>query len=233
MSMDARAIWLRFARKGAIMIMRRFALRLGIAALLASIPATGFAQTGRSGFSTSRAVGEREYWNALRWFGRCFARTAPQAAFDFLATEPGSAEENAIYTRLFASGDIECLGDMTQMSVVVRYVRGSIAEGLLLLNTRIPPRLTLYPPAPGAQITTLSEVSRCFAATHRAETRAMIADTRPGSAEEEAALGRMETELFRCVPPAASNIQLESTNLRYHLAEALLRLPPQPASTQR
>src|SRR4051812_39162436 len=206
------------------MMVGKFALRLGAAALLASIPGSAFAQTGRSGFSTSRAVGEREYWNALRWFGRCFARTAPQAAFDFLATEPGSAEENAIYSRLFASGDIECLGDMTQMSVVVRYVRGSIAEGLLLLGTRIPPRLTLYPPAPGAPITTLSEVSRCFAATHRAETRALAADTRPGSTEEEATLGRLETDLFRCVPPAASNIQLDSTDLRYHLAEALLRL---------
>jgi hypothetical protein len=204
-------------------------LRLGAAALLASIPATAFAQTGRSGFSTMRPVGEREYWNALRWFGRCYARTVPQISFDFLATEPGSAEEAAIYTRLFASRDIDCLGDMARMSVVVRYVRGSIAEGLLLLGTRIPPRLIVYPPAAGAPIRTLSEVSRCFAAMHRTETRALVADTRPGSVEEEAALGRMETELFRCVPAEASNIQLDSTNLRYHLAEALLRLPPEGA----
>jgi hypothetical protein len=211
----------------------RLVLRLGAAALLASFPATAFAQTGRSGFSTMRPVGEREYWTALRWFGRCYARTVPQIAFDFLATEPGSAEEGAIYTRLFASRDIDCLGDMARMSVVVRYVRGSIAEGLLLLGTRIPPRLIVYPPVAGAPIRTLTEVSRCFAATHRAEIRALVADTRPGSVEEEAALGRLETELFRCIPPAASNIQLDSTDLRYHLAEALLRLPPETAPAHR
>jgi hypothetical protein len=188
---------------------------------------------GRSGFSTSRAVGEREYWSALRSFGRCYARSYPALSFTFLATAPESAEEAAVYTRLFESGDAECLDNMGRMSVVIRYVRGTIAEGLLLLNMRVPPQLTLTAPAPGEPIRTLSEVARCYAATHRAATRALVADTRPGSEEEETALGHMETDLFRCVPPAASSIQLESTSLRYHLAEALLRLPPEPAPAQR
>jgi hypothetical protein len=205
---------------------RNFWLSLGAAAVLAAIPAAAVAQSGRSGLSTSRSVTEREYWAALRSFGRCYARTLPAVSFDFLATEPGSAEERAVYARLFAYREIDCLGDIAQMSVVIRYVRGSIAEGLLLLGTRVPPRLTIAAPAPGAPIRTLSEVARCYAAAHRAETRALVADTRPGSVEEEAALQRMENDLFRCVPPAASNIQLESTGLRYHLAEALLRLPP-------
>jgi hypothetical protein len=200
-----------------------------VAALLASIPTGSVAQTGRSGFSTQRPVSATEYWNALRWFGRCYARTNPAISFEFLATEPGSAEERAVFLRVFAHNDVDCLGDMAQMSAVVRYIRGAIAEGLLLLNVRVPPNLMINPPAPGAPIRTLREVARCYAATHRSETRAMIAATRPGSEAEEAALGRMENDLFRCVPPEASNIQIESTGLRYHLAEALLRLPPEPA----
>jgi hypothetical protein len=216
-----------------VMTSRNCLLYLCIAALLASIPAASVAQGGRSGLSTSRSVSEREYWNALRWFGRCYARTLPSVSFDFLATEPGSAEESAVYARLFASRDVDCLGDIAQMSVVVRYVRGAIAEGLLLLGTRVPPRLTLTAPAPGAPIRTLGDVARCYAATHRAETRTLVANTRPGSEEEEAALRQMENDLFRCVPPAASNIQLESTGLRYHLAEALLRLPPESAPAPR
>ena len=214
------------------MINRKMLRYVGVAALLASIPAASFAQmpTGRSGFSTSRSVGEREYWAALRYFGRCFASTHPTSAFEFLATEPGSAEENAIYTRFFAGRDVDCLGDMSRMSVVIRYVRGSIAEGLLLLGTPVPPRLVVTAPPPGAHNRTLTEVARCYASTHRAEARAMIAGTRPGSVEEEAALGQMETDLFRCMPSAASNYQFESTNLRYHLAEALLRLPADAAA---
>jgi len=188
--------------------------------------------TGRSGFSTSRSVGEHEYWDALRYFGRCFASSHPAAAFDLLATEPGSAEERAIFTRLFAGRDVDCLGNMSLMSVVVRFVRGAIAEGLLGLGTPIPPRLAVTAPPPGAPIRTLTEVARCYAAVHRAEARAMIASTRPGSAEELAALEHMESDLFRCVPAAASNYQFQSTDLRYHLAEALLRLPPDMAPTR-
>jgi len=205
---------------------------LGLAALLASVPAAAAAQmpTGRSGFSTSRTVGEREYWSALRAFGRCFARTAPGPSFELLATEPASREELAVYTRLFEGHDVPCLDDMGQMSVVVRYVRGTIAEGLLLNGAPVPPGLTLAAPASVAQIRTLSEVARCYAAAHRAEARAMIADTRPGSPEEEAALQHMEEDLFRCVPPAAANAQFLSTDIRYRLAEALLRLPAEPAA---
>src|SRR3954447_12317077 len=87
-----------------------------LAALLLSLPGVATAQmpTGRSGMSTEREVGEYEYWNAMRSFGRCFARAAPTAAFDFLATQPGSREEVATYNRLFSGRDIECLGEITR-----------------------------------------------------------------------------------------------------------------------
>jgi hypothetical protein len=229
-SISANAPNVRVAQED-IMIIRNALLYLGVAASLGSFPAASVAQlpTGRSGFSTSRSVGAREYWDALRYFGRCFAISHRSAAFDLLATQPGSAEEGVIFTRLFAGRDIDCLGNMSRMSVVVPLVRGSIAEGLLGLGTPVPPQLIVAAPAPGAPIRTLTEVARCYAAAHRAETRALIAGTRPGSEEEVTALGHMESDLFRCVPPAASNYQFQSTDLRYHLAEALLRLPAEAA----
>jgi len=205
---------------------------LSLAALLVSMPPAAMAQAGRSGFSTSRSVGEREYWLALQSFGRCYARSYHEPSFDFLATQPGSAEEAAVYRRLFLTGEVGCLGDMSRMSVVVRYIRGTIAEGLLLQNIAVPPRLALAAPPSVAQIRTLSEVARCYAATHRAEARALIADTSPGSAEELAALEHIEADLFRCVPAVANNLQFHSTDIRYRLAEALLRMPADAAPSR-
>ena len=212
------------------MINRTNKLAFTLAAVLASLPAMATAQmpTGRSGMSTEREVGEYEYWNAMRSFGRCFARAAPSAAFDFLATEPGSRDEVAIYNRLFAGRDIECLGDISRMSVLIPFVRGTIAEGLLLLGTPVPARLALNAPAPGAPIRTLTEVSLCYAAAHPGEARAMIAGTRPGSRQEAEALTQIHDDLFRCLPPEGRNYRFRPTEVRYHLAEALLRLPAVP-----
>jgi hypothetical protein len=202
-------------------------LRLCMVAALAAFPAISNAQlsTGRSGFSTERSATAREYWNALRFFGRCFASTQRPAAFEFLATEPGSAQEVAIYRRLFESRDVDCIGEMSRMTVIIKFVRGAIAEGMLGLGTPVPPQLQIAPPPPGAPVATLSDLARCYVVGHRAAARGLIDNSRPGSDEELAALTQMQSDIFQCLPPAARNVRLNPTDVRFHLAEALLRMP--------
>lgn len=210
------------------MVIHGFLLRCALAASLAAIATHGDAQlpAGRSGFTSEREASSREAWDALRYFGRCIAQGSRAASFQFLATEPGSVDEVNVFNRLFTTGDVPCLDNMSRMSASPRLVRGAIAEGLLLLNTPVPPQLVLAAPAPGAPIRTMSEVARCYAVNHRAETRALVSGTRPASAEELAALQHMEADVRRCVPPEAASVRFQPTELRYRLAEALLRLPP-------
>jgi hypothetical protein len=200
------------------------ALAFSHAAALAQLP------PGRSGFTSDRAATNREAWDGLRYFGRCVAHGSPGAAFQLLATEPGSAEEVNVFNRLFTTRDVECLDNMSSMSAAVRLVRGTIAEGLVSLGTPVPPQLVLYAPAPGAPMRTMNEVARCYVASHRAETRALLSGTRPASMEELTALRQMEADVRRCVPPEAASVRFQPTELRYKLAEALWRLPPEAAA---
>jgi len=224
-------VYIRRARKD-LMKSRNSLRYLAAAALLSALPAVSPAQlpTGRSGFSSERSASAREYWIALRYFGRCFASTQRAAALEFLATEPGSAQEVAVYRRLFEGHEVDCIGEMSRMTVIIKFVRGAIAEGLLGLGTPIPPQLAVAPLPPGAPITTLSDLARCYVAGHRAAARALIDNSRPGSDEELAALAQMQSDIFRCVPPAASNVRFNPTDIRFHLAEALLRMPADPAA---
>jgi hypothetical protein len=197
------------------------------AALLALVPQGSIAQIApsRSGTSTSQALGVEEYWDAVRAFGRCFVHRTPNDAFALLSTTPGSREETAVI-RVLMHGDAPCLGDVTRLTFHAPHIRGSFAEGLILNRTLIPPRLAVTAPAAGAPIRTISEAARCYAATHGAEVRALIAGSRPGSTQELAAVQRMATDFFQCVPAEARGRPFNATNVRYSLAEALLRMGP-------
>lgn len=207
-------------------------LALALAILLAFAPGASPAQvgTGRSGFSTDRTPNAREYWGAVRNFGRCFVRQHEDHAFALLSTQPESREESAVLAILFR-GESNCT-DMRLLTFLSRHVRGAFAEGLILDGTLIPPRLALTAPASVAAVRTLSDAARCYAATHGAEVRALITGTRPGSEEELAAMERIGPEFRQCLPAEAQGSRFPATDLRYRLAESLLRLgPTAPAAT--
>ena len=213
------------------MNIRNFCLAWASAGLLAALPYPLAAQlpTGRSGFSTQQSLGAHEYWDAVRYFGRCFASVSRAAAFDLLATEPGSREENAMANRILGP-ESNCIPGLTLMTFTVPHMRGAIAEGLVSLNAPIPPRLALAAPAEGATIHNISEAARCYAAAHPTEVRTLLGSTRPGSDEETTQLEHMSADFFRCVPSNARTYRFGATDVRYRLAEALLRLQtPAPA----
>jgi hypothetical protein len=199
---------------------------LGLVILLAVAPRASLAQigSGRSGFSTDRTPNAREYWGAVRDFGRCFVRQHENHAFALLSTQPESREEQAVLAILFR-GESNCT-DMRLLTFHARHVRGAFAEGLILEGKLIPPRLALTAPASVAAVRTLSDAARCYAATHGAEVRALVTGTRPGSAEELAAIERVGPDFRQCLPAEAQGSRFPATDLRYRLAESLLRLGP-------
>jgi hypothetical protein len=214
---------------------------IGLAALLAALPQPATAQVGvgRSGFSTVQSMNAREYWDAVFWFGRCFARTSQPIALDLLASEPLSREEQAIFARVFNGQESNCLNAVLQLSMAQPHIRGAIAEGFIRDGPPPPARLLVTAPPAGVTIHNITEAARCYTATHAAEVRALIMETRPASSQELAAIQRMGPDFLQCVPPEARGYRFNTTDLRYRLAEALLRLglagtpaQPQPAASQ-
>lgn len=201
---------------------------LGITALmaggLAEQSAAAQISSGYSGTSTTSTFGSDEAWRTLRAFGYCYASRNLPGALALIATEPGSRTEADTYRRLFR-GDSQCLGGDTELRMSLIMVRGAIAEGLYRHGAALPANLVLPVPEPGAPIRTLSEAARCYTAAHRDRVRALVDETRPGSRQEFAALTDMAPDFFRCVPDTARGRQFDSTQLRFRLAEALLRMP--------
>jgi hypothetical protein len=197
------------------------------AALLAFVPHVVLAQLApsRSGSSTESTLTPEEYWEAVRDFGRCFVHRTPAHAFTLLSTIPGSRQEGAVITVLMR-GDVTCLGDVSRMRFRSQHIRGAFAEGLIRNGTPIPARLALAAPAAGTPVHTIHEAARCYTAPHGAEVRALVTETRPGSPQERTAIVRMFPDFLHCVPPEARNLQFDATDLRYVLAEALLRMGP-------
>lgn len=212
------------------------AWRLGVAAVLIA-GAAGEAvlaqlSPGYSGTSSTIVTNDNE--EALRTltaFATCYARTHSADAFALLATDPHSVAEAETYRRLFRRDNQACLGEGTELSVPVTFVRGAIAEGLLERGTAVPAALVRAAPAAGAEIRKYTEAARCYAANHGAEIRALLA-TSPGGRREFDALRPLADDFFRCMPAGGQNRRFNATHLRYMLAEALLRLPPTPSADQ-
>ena len=186
---------------------------------------------GRSGTSTMQYLGREEAWSSVATFGRCYARQNWRGAFELLGTEPGSRAELETYRRLFRSHNQSCLADVTELRAPHTMVRGAIAEGLYRRGYAVPPSLLLAAPAEGASIRTFSEAARCYAATHRSQIHALIMQTNPGSRQEFDAVREIMPEFARCLPDHARGAQFNATDIRFRLAEALVRLGLQPAAS--
>lgn len=203
---------------------------VGAAALMLSclVPQVAQAQLAgsRSGSSTTRYLGSEETWEEIGQFGTCFARRNREDALALLATRPGSREEVDTYQRVVRPRNTQCRLQVQGARLSVPMVRGIIAEGLYRIGQGVPANLMLPVPAPGS-IRNLSDAARCYTASNRDRVRALLADTRPGSRREAEAIDVMIPEFARCVPQGALNTRFETTQLRFRLAEALLRLSAQ------
>jgi len=198
---------------------------LGIGASLAVLagPAFGQIAEGRSGSSTMGYVSGSEVYAELGIFGRCFASQQSDEALSLIATEPGSRAEAEVYKKLFTKPYQSCLGDVVEMRMPISMVRGAIAEGLYAKHVALPASLVLAPPADGAEIHSISEAARCYAATHPAEVQSLLA-TKPGSKKEFEQVKAMARDFTKCVPAKARKLPFEPTLVRFRLAEATLKM---------
>jgi hypothetical protein len=201
-------------------------LSLAVAAGLSAAASAQFAP-GLSGKSTTYYAGREESLRDLTFFGRCYAQKNRDESLSLLATKPSSVEEAKVYTKLFRHDNLMCLAPGTTMRAPLAYVRGAIAEGLVLAEGRAPASHAL--PAPSAaEVRNLSDAARCYAAGHKEQVQALLA-TRVGSQEENDAVSALMGDLAACLPPGVE-VKFDATVIRYRLVEALLRLQPGGAS---
>ena len=161
----------------------------------------------------------------VRTFGNCYASNSTARAWRLIATEPGSREEAQTYRELFRRDSQACIGENTELRVPVYLVRGAIAEGLYRRRVAVPAGLRVPLPAPGTPVRTLSDAARCFVAGAPIVRGRSSKGPRRQQPEFEA-LRDMAPAFFHCVPEPARNRQFDPTQIRYRLAEALLRAAP-------
>jgi hypothetical protein len=208
--------------------LRKVAAGLGALAAAAGLAGGASAQlaTGRSGFTTIQSSDDQALREVVR-FGRCFALSRRNDSLSLIATQPGSREEAEAFHRLVFFEDQICLAAGSRLGAPIIYMRGAIAEGLLRSGQPLPASHQLPIPAV-SEVRSLSDLARCYAAAHREQVRALLA-TRPGSRQESEAVSAMASEFGTCMPARAS-LRYDSTQVRYRLIEALLRLAPAPAA---
>lgn len=200
-----------------------------IALVCMAVPAHAQIAPGYSGSSsTTYTTNPTEFWQTLRSFGACFAKNSETDAWALIATDPDSKAEAAVYKKMSRGRTQACL-TATSLQAPVPLIRGAIAEGLYKRGAVVPVELKLEAPFGGAPIRKLGEAARCYAASHRAEAEKLLAETAPGSKKELEALNSMSGDFFACLPDMAQKRSFNPTQIRYRLAEALLRMPA-PAS---
>jgi hypothetical protein len=205
--------------------MRRLAAFLAMAAGAGlACPSVAQIASGYSGSSSMTYLGEDQVWDTVSTFGTCYAGTSRREALTLIATEPNSPAETETYRKLFRKPYQSCLGDVTSLSVPISMVRGAIAEGLYRKKVPLPANLLQSVPAPG-KIHNLSQAALCYVAGHADKARALIATTRAGSKKEFEAVMALMPDFSHCIPAGARNVQFDATQIRFRLAEALLRLP--------
>jgi len=159
-------------------------------------------------------------YRELQDFGLCVAKNQRQASLAVIAAVPGSPEEAKVFKKRIY-GEQTCLFGGTSMSMPGMFARGAIAEGLLRTGG-IPDSLRLAGVARG-EARELHGVARCYTASHRAEVEKLML-IHPGSAEEVKAIAGLWQDFRTCMPNF--NVRLNAPWIRFLLAEALLRLPP-------
>ena len=206
---------------------KRAAMVLTAAGVVVLTAASASAQIapGQSGSSTTMVFTDNgEAFRTLNAFAACYARQNTTRALELIATEPATREEAPTYRRLFSRDNMSCLGEDTELRMPVAMVRGRSPRACTRGGIALPPNLAQAAPAPG-EVRTLSEAARCYTATHREQVRALVEQTAAGSRREFEALGEIAGDLFQCVPETARGRRFDPTQVRFRLAEALLRLP--------
>lgn len=219
----------RFAGRAGRARARRAAAVLALMCLGPATAASAQLAPGVSGTSSLRMMDSEEAMRTLGAFGVCYANENMRGAWTLIATEPGSREEAETYRRLFRIENQPCLGD-ADLRVPIALTRGAIAEGLYKRSVAVPSNLIVAPPLRN-EVRTLSEAARCYTAAHPEEVRSLITSTRAGSRQEFEALSAMAPDFFACVPETARGREFNVTQLRFRLAEALLRLAAPTASS--
>jgi hypothetical protein len=198
-----------------------------VAAALAGPVAAQIAPS-RSGTSSMSYLGQDETWDAIGEFGICYAGTNKKGALSLIATDPNSDAETATYRKLFGKGN-PCLGDVVGLhGIAISMIRGAVAEGLYKKRIPVPSELMQTGPALG-QIHNLGQAALCYTAAHTDKAQALIATTRPGSRKEYEAMTAIVADFRQCIPAGARNVDFDATQVRFRIAEALLRtghLPP-------
>lgn len=212
------------------MIRQKLTQLLLFAVAVAGMEAGAQAQleSSRSGSSTLQYLGQAESMATLAFWGRCYAKRQRAASLMLLGTRPSSIEEANVYRKLFSRDGVDCLSGET-LSAPLSYVRGAVAEGLLVAGQGVPPEY-LQPATRADGVRNLSDAARCFVADHGDQARSVLA-TKPGSKQEYAALVPLLPNFSACLP-AGVKPNFDATVIRFRLAEALLRIAPQaPATT--
>jgi len=203
------------------------AAALAAAAGLAT-PAAAQIAPSRSGTSSMTYLGQDEVWDAIGEFGVCYAGTNRKGALSLIATEPNSDAETATYKKLFGKGN-PCLGDVVGLhGIAISMIRGAVAEGLYRKRVAIPAELMQTAP-PVGQIHNLGQAALCYTAAHADQAQALIATTHAGSRKEYDAMKALADDFWQCIPAGARHLSFDSTQIRFRIAEALLRtghLPP-------
>jgi hypothetical protein len=195
---------------------------LVLVGLVIAAPASAQIAGGRSGMSTSAPLSNVSAYQELRSFGVCFAQSQRKTALSIIATQPGSTEERNVLRKLVYGEHTSCMFGGTKMSMPDIFARGAIAEGLLASDD-VPDAYRLTAPLAG-EAKDLHGVARCYTNGHRGEVRSLLA-TKPGSPEEVKAVAALWNDFRTCMPNF--NVRLNAPWIRFLLAEALLRLPPE------
>lgn len=194
-------------------------------ALLLAAQAQGQIAPGYSGSSTtSYTTDANEFWQTVRSYGVCFAKNTEAKAWELIATDPDSKAEAAVYKQMSRGSTKVCL-NATSLQAPVPLIRGAIAEGLYKNGSTVPAELRQEAPPEGQAVLKLGEAARCYIAGHRVDAEKLLADTAPGSKKELAALQAMSDDFYSCLPEIAQKRGFNPTQIRYRLAEALLRMP--------
>jgi len=199
--------------------------------LFAVLPTAAIAQLApsRSGTSTMSYLGGQAGWNELRDFGACYASYETKDALKLVATKPASVEEIETYKQLFRKANQYCLGSVTSLRASSALVRGAIAEGLYKKKIPVPANLAVATVPTVEQVHNVSDAALCYAGSHRGEALSLVNETKPGSKDEYAAIDALWNGFAECIPPIArQSVQIETTLVRFRIAEALWRLGNAP-----
>lgn len=199
-------------------------IRWILALAAAGLAATAQAQLapGRSGSPGVLYLGAEQALKEMAILGRCYARNKRDKSWELIGTRPASPEESNTLKKLFKGDSEMCLVPGTTLGMPSDYIRGVIAEGLLREQAGVPQAYMLAAPSL-AQVRSLSDIARCYAAANPAKARAVLA-TKVGSRQEFDAVSAIIGEFQPCTPEGA-RIRADATLIRFRLAEALLRLP--------